>query len=185
MGARALALVACTLAAGSAQAQAQVCNDRIAFATPNGRFADNGNGTATDSRTGLTWQRCPVGFTFDDGGTQALAQDDRCMPGAASTFTWQQALQDAAALNLAGGHAGFTDWRLPNIKELASIVETRCAGPSINLATFPGTPSTAVFWSASHQVGPPTLVSVQAIDFGTGQDRNLGKTSLAHVRLVR
>jgi hypothetical protein len=183
MGARALALAACTLAAGAAQAQ--VCNDRIAFATPSGRFADNGNGTVTDLRTGLTWQRCPVGFAFDDNGTPAVTQDDRCAPGATTTFTWQQALQEAAALNQAGGYAGFADWRVPNIKELASIVETRCAAPSINLATFPGTPSTAAFWSASYQVGPPTLVSVQAIDFGTGQDRNVAKASLAHVRLVR
>jgi hypothetical protein len=183
MGARALALAAWTLAAGVAQAQ--VCNDRIAFATPNGRFAVSGTGIATDLRTGLTWQRCPVGFTFDDNGTPLLEQDDRCTPGATTTFTWQQALQDAEALNLAGGYNGLTDWRLPNIKELASIVETRCAAPSINLAVFPGTPSVAVFWSASHQVGPPTFVSVQCIDFGTGQDRNVGKASLAHVRLVR
>jgi hypothetical protein len=182
MGARALALAAWTLAAGVAQAQ--VCNDRIAFATPTGRFTDNGNGTVTDLRTGLGWQRCPVGFAFDDNGTPGLTQDDGCTPGTTTTFTWQQALQGAAALNQAGGYAGFADWRLPNIKELASIVETRCASPSVNLVIFPGTPSVA-FWSASYQVGPPTFVSVQGMDFGTGQDRNVGKTTLAHVRLVR
>ena len=39
--------------------------------------------------------------------------------------------------------------------------------------------------NASYQVGPPTFVSAQSVDFGTGEDRNVGKTSLAHVRLVR
>ncbi len=181
--ARALAFVAWTLAAGIVQAQ--TCNDRIAFATPDGRFADSGNGTVTDLRTGLTWQRCPVGFTFGDNATPALKVDDRCTPSGPSTLTWQQALQGAAALNQAGGYAGFTDWRVPNIKELASIVETRCAAPSINLRVFPGTPPQASFWSSSYHVGPPTFTSVQAIDFSTGQDNQLGRTAVAYVRLVR
>ncbi len=182
MGARALAFIACLVAAGTAQAQ--LCNDRIAFATPSGRFVDNHDGTVLDQRTGLTWQRCPLGFAFDDGGTQGVLQDDRCTPGVAATFSWRQALQGAAALNQAGGYAGLTDWRLPNIKELASVVETRCAGPSANLAVFPGTPALA-FWSSSYHVGPPTFTSVQAMDFSTGEGRNLGAAEAAYVRLVR
>lgn len=182
MGARAVAFIACLVAAGAARAQ--VCNARIAFATPTGRFSDNHDGTVLDQRTGLTWQRCPLGFALDDGGTPGVLQDDRCTPGVASTFTWQQALQGAAALNQAGGFAGLTDWRLPNIKELASIVETRCAAPSANLAVFPGTPAMP-FWSSSYHVGPPTFTGVQALDFATGESRNMGAADPAHVRLVR
>jgi len=178
-----LALVTVILAA--AVAHGQTCNDRIAFATPNGRFDDRGNGTVTDLRTGLTWQRCPVGFAFDDNGTPALNLDDQCIPSGPSTFTWQQALQSAAALNQGGGYAGSSDWRLPNVKELTSIVETRCAAPSINLTVFPGTPALSSFWSSSYHVGPPTFTSARAVDFSTGQDGQLGRTAVAYVRLVR
>ncbi len=183
MRVRTLAFVLWMVAAGTVRAQ--TCNDRIAFATPNGRFADNGNGTVTDLRTGLVWQRCPVGFTFVDNGTPSLDADDGCTASGTTTFTWQQALQGAAALNQAGGYAGFSDWRLPNIKELASIVETRCAAPSINLRVFPGTPAQSTFLSSSYHVGPPTFTSVRAVDFATGQDGQLGKNAVAHVRLVR
>jgi hypothetical protein len=60
-------------------------------------FVDNGDGTITDRATNLMWQKA-------DSGT---------------TFNWQGALAYAANLKLAG-HA---DWRLPNAKELQSIVD--------------------------------------------------------------
>jgi hypothetical protein len=165
-------------------ARAQVCNERIAFATPTARFVDNRDGTVLDRRTGLTWQRCPLGFTFDDGATPDLQHDDRCLPPAAAGLTWHAALQAAVALNQAGGFAGYTDWRLPNMKELASIAETRCSAPSANLLVFPGTPAQP-FWSSTFQVGPPTFTNVQTVDFGTGGDRNVRATALAQARLVR
>lgn len=177
-----LAFAATALLAISAQGQ--VCNERIAFATPNARFVDKRDGTVLDQRTGLTWQRCPLGYAFTDGGTPDLLHDDRCVPPASPGFTWQGALQGAAALNAAGGFAGFSDWRLPNIKELASIVETRCVAPSANPLVFPGTPAEP-FWSSTFQVGPPTLVNAQTVDFGTGGDRDVRATDLAQARLVR
>ena len=60
-------------------------------------FVDNGNGTITDSATGLMWQ------SVDSG----------------AAMTWEQAL--AWAENLEYG--GYDDWRLPNAKELQSIVD--------------------------------------------------------------
>jgi hypothetical protein len=180
-----LALSAGLALAAVGDAGARACNPRIRFSTPTGRFADNGDGTVTDHLTGLTWQRCPVGFTLSDGGTPGWAQDDRCVPGAGDvTFAWQAALQGTAALNQAGGAAGHTDWRLPNVKELASIVETRCVSPSINDAIFPDTPA-APFLSSSPVWGPPTFTGVRTVDFSMGYISLVGATRAGYVRLVR
>ena len=68
------------------------------------QFVNNGDGTITDNATGLMWQQS------DDGN----ARD------------WENALLYAENLTL----AGYSDWRLPNAKELQSIVDyTRC--PSV------------------------------------------------------
>ncbi len=160
-----------------------VCDERLRAATPTARFRVDPGGTATDLRTGLVWQRCPLGTTLDDGGTPGLLDDDRCRADTAPrTFTWSGALVAAQQLNAGGGFAGFTDWRLPNRKELLSIVETRCTSPAINSQVFPDTP-TVSFLSATPDVSSQTLVRL--INFGTGGDDVTGKTVLHPVRLVR
>lgn len=60
-------------------------------------FVDNGDGTISDLATGLMWQ------SSDDGKTR----------------DWKEALAYAESLKL----AGYDDWRLPNAKELQSIVD--------------------------------------------------------------
>jgi hypothetical protein len=53
------------LAAGPAAAQ-QVCKyDSIAATAPASRFTDNGDGTVTDTATGLQWKRCSEGQSWD------------------------------------------------------------------------------------------------------------------------
>ena len=59
-------------------------------------YRDNGDGRVTDLNTGLMWQK-----------------------GYAGGLNWKDALAYAENLTL----AGYTDWRLPNIKELQSIVD--------------------------------------------------------------
>jgi len=61
------------------------------------RYVDNGNGTITDSATGLMWMK-------NDNGAGIL---------------WENALTYAEGFV----YAGYTDWRLPNAKELQSIVD--------------------------------------------------------------
>jgi len=180
-----LLLGAALALAAAGDARARACNPRVRFSAPTGRFADNGDGTATDRLTGLTWQRCPVGFTWNDSGTPAWTQDDRCVAGAGTvTLAWQAALQGAAALNQGGGAAGHADWRLPNGKELASILEARCVSPSINDAIFPDTPA-APFLTASPVWGPSIFTGVRTVDFATGYTSLVGPTGRAYVRLVR
>jgi len=65
---------------------------------PPGAFINNGDGTVTDTVTGLEWQQW--GFTKKN---------------------WQDALAYCECLTL----AGHDDWRLPNIRELESIVDIK------------------------------------------------------------
>ena len=151
---------------------AQVCKtDSIPATTPNSQLTDNGNGTVTDSKTRLMWKQCSEGLS----GTG-------CVAGVAQTFSWQGALQQAQIVNNSGGFAGFTDWRLPNIKELSSITENQCYAPAINLTHFPNTPS-SYFWSASPNVDYGD--SAWGVGFNDGDDSWDNKDSAFQVRLVR
>jgi hypothetical protein len=160
------------------------CNELLRAVSPTARFTVRPDGTATDNRTGLTWQRCPLGTVLDDGGTPALLADDHCVPSAsaAQTFSWSAALQAAQALNSGGGFAGFTDWRVPNRKELLSIVETRCTGPAINSQVFPDTPVDGFFTSTPSVTAQGTVYTVE---FGDGFETPTGRAALLHVRLAR
>ena len=60
-------------------------------------FIDNGNSTISDNNTGLMWAQGDDGVTLD----------------------WENALSYAESSEL----AGYTDWRLPNVKELQGIVD--------------------------------------------------------------
>ncbi len=78
---------------------------------PIPRFTDNENGTVTDNLTGLMWTK------------------DANLPG---NSTWQDALNYITGMNDAS-HAnyGYTDWRLPNVKELYSLIDCEEYGPSL------------------------------------------------------
>ncbi|WP_269267322.1 DUF1566 domain-containing protein [Vibrio cholerae] len=162
---------ACLLASGQIQASSLCAgseNTAITATTPSADFSDNGDGTVTHHATGLIWQRCSLGQSWD--GTDCT--------GTATTFTWQQALA-AGAQNTLGG---FSDWRLPNKNELASIVEYRCFRPAINSQAFPNTPSDW-YWSSS----PFARNSYYAwfVYFGNGGVYDASKSHNPHVRLVR
>jgi hypothetical protein len=154
-------------AAMSLPAAAQTCSVSISQSTPTSAFMLNGDGTVVHLDTGLMWKRCPEGNTWDGSACA----------GTAGAFTWQAALQTAAASNF----AGYSDWRLPNIKELKSIVEERCANPSINALVFPNTPA-VYFWSSSPF---PTYPSFRIVSFTAGQDSQNLDFENYRVRLVR
>lgn len=69
-------------------------------------YTANGNGTVTDTVTGLTWQQA------DDGVYR----------------NWEQALSYCEDLGLGGKD----DWRLPNALELQSLVDYSRYDPSID-----------------------------------------------------
>lgn len=119
-------------------AQAQSCNSSIAPSTPVSQFTDHANGTVTDNKTDLMWMRCSLGQTWG-GGTCS---------GGVNTFNWQTALNAATSHSF----AGHNDWRLPNVRELASIIEISCFSPAINTSIFPLTPN-GWYWSSTPHKG--------------------------------
>lgn len=104
----------------------QVCQLEIPESNPTSRFDVKDDGTVVDMKTGLMWKQCVEGLT-----------GAACNEGNSTTHNWSQALQNAQLSDF----SGYNDWRLPNIKELRSIVEFRCYSPAANLNVFPGTPS--------------------------------------------
>lgn len=150
---------------------ASVCRSdtEIPSSTPTENFTDNGDLTVYDHSTGLMWMKCPLG---QFGAT--------CLLGTASSSTWKGALEVAASTSF----AGFDDWRLPDVKELHSIVEERCIRPAANTLIFPSTPSN-YFWTSSPSAFRDNLAWSVNFEYGfTGRD-NSTRDLLMHVRLVR
>jgi arylsulfatase A-like enzyme len=112
-------------------------------------FSDNGNGTVIDHATGLMWQK----------GDSVVTQN------------WEQALAYAEGLEL----AGYRDWRLPNAKELQSIVDyTRAplvtGTAAIDTNYFDVTETESYFWtSTTHLDGAPLTVGNYAVYLCFGQ----------------
>ena len=165
-----------------ASASAQVCKtDSIKSSHVEGQYLDNGDGTITDVVNGLVWSKCSLGETIENG---------ECTGSLNEYYTWQDALQSAQANSFIDGK----EYRLPNIKELASIVERSCYAPAINLVAFPTTAS-GFYWSNTPDSQVNILVSPEVsgriVDFRDGtekltevnDDRVEGKNGF--IRLVR
>lgn len=133
-------------------------------------FIDNGNGTVTDPRTGLMWDRCAL--------DQDLAGGCSGEPG---YYTWQAALQEVAVRN---GHfwRGSSGWRLPNAKELATLVRADRHHPAIDSQIFPNSAAVA-HWTSTTKLG--VLRMAWAVFFGDGNLFAKDKATRAAVRLVR
>lgn len=160
------------------------CSEAANATTPTHRFVVHDDATATDTQSGLRWARCPVGYALDNNGTSDVLTDDRCEPEDTTQFSWQDALLAAQTLNGDGGLAGFADWRVPNVKELVSIVEFSCRFPAINDNVFPGTvPS--LFWSSTTYNNIITAAVVN-FQFGSPTFSYKDLDGFAHyLRLVR
>lgn len=150
----------------------QACNSNET-SLPSARFKDNGDGTVTDSESKLMWMRCTSGQQW---------AGSRCV-GAASAYDWAGAGQQAEKLNR-DGSAFFNDWRVPALRELATITDRGCRNPRTNLAIFPGTPA-APFWSSTSRPGEAAGERVLALSFGEGGVMLARKDARFHLRLVR
>jgi len=120
----------------------------------DGRFTDHGDGTVTDQCTGLTWEK--------DSSSQK--------------YLWCEALQYCESLGL-GGHS---DWRLPNARELLSLVHYGRSDPAID-PVFRAVPS-GHWTSTSSSLVPDASWCVV---FGLGTSEIVGKDARLNVRAVR
>lgn len=152
---------------------AQVCNPASPYSTPANDFIDHGNGTVTHSKTGLMWKKCAEG--------QTLSPQNASCAGSPAYYDWQSALKHAAAVNV-HGYAGYNDWRVPNVKELISLIEEKCHDPAINLKVFSTAPS-EWFWSASGLADDSEFA--YTVSFKDGDDGRSLKIQSSAVRLVR
>ncbi len=158
----------------------QECNtSSITVSTPDSDFIVNGDGTVTHISTGLMWKVCAEGLDWaNDNGKVKCTGDISTY-----TYTWKEALQIPQTLNAAGGYSNNTDWRLPNLKELRSIVEYQCYDPAINKTIFPTTEN-HFYWSSS-QSGSSASVFAWRVNFGDGTDHQYARYFYSNVRLVR
>ncbi|NHZ71465.1 MAG: DUF1566 domain-containing protein, partial [Aquificales bacterium] len=76
-------------------------------------YTNNGNGTITDTITGLMWQKSP-----NTDGDSDIDADDKLSYDAAGTYCQNLTL------------ANYTDWRLPDIKQLYSLIDFSGTDPS-------------------------------------------------------
>ena len=119
-------------------------------------FTDHGDGTVTDNVTGLMWQQ----------------EDDDVKRD------WYEAVDYCEALEL----ADHTDWRLPDIKELRSLVDNTRYDPAIDTTYFPGTAS-SYYWSSSTYAEIPYIACF--VTFYSGSVDVSFKSNHKYVRCVR
>lgn len=131
-------------------------------------LVDNSDGTVTDTVTCLMWQQASM--DIDNNGT-------------ADIMTWQQALAESEDLELPLG--GYSDWRLPNIVELLSIVDYSRYNPAIDPSLFPDTISSGShgYWLSTTDVR--YTYYARGMSFDEGSDFYDYKSSSHYVRAVR
>jgi hypothetical protein len=118
-------------------------------------FTNNGDGTVTDNNIGLIWQQ-------SDNGT---------------TMTWTNAMSYCSNLTL----AGYSDWRLPTIRELALIIDHGNHNPAIDTTVF--SCRSNYYWSSTSYA--PNNSDAWYVYFDDGYSNWSNKTNSAYVRCVR
>ncbi|ABW67537.1 Lcl C-terminal domain-containing protein [Desulfosudis oleivorans] len=130
-------------------------------------LVDNEDGTITDESTGLMWNK----FTADLNDDTVIDTNDK--------MDWREALAWCESLDL----AGHSDWRLPTIKELKSIVDSGTDAPAFDTTFFPDTVPDNFYWSST------TYASSKDVAWGilsmSGWSRWFDKSSSYYVRAVR
>jgi len=146
-----------------------------------GRFVDNGDETITDTMTGLMWEKKTTSV-----GSGPSAMDVRDVD---NTFTWEYAMNEYVdrlngrliAFAGDGAFARHTDWRIPTMQELQTIVEAASPG-RINPIFGPN--ATASYWTSSKRLLGPSAVPWY-VGFGTDIPVYVGQPFSFHVRAVR
>lgn len=137
-----------------------------------GRFEDNGDGTVTDHCTGLMWMR----GTFET----TVSWSDAVLVGReiilTNDGTWVLTANDTEA----HGGTKLDDWRLPNARELGSIVDFGRLGPAASplLEALP-----AGYWTSSTFIGTPD--SGWCINLHDGMLEPIPKVAKLRVVVVR
>jgi hypothetical protein len=109
----------CWNSAGAVVACAGTGHDGEVQAGATLAYVDNGDGTVTDVNTGLMWEKLADDGSINDKDT---------------FYTWDNAFAVKVATLNSESFAGHTDWRVPNVKELQSIVNYENVDPAVSSA---------------------------------------------------
>jgi hypothetical protein len=129
------------------------------------KYHDNGDGdgTVTDQATGLMWQKDISEYS--------------------NYMTWEKALAYCESLSL----GGYSDWRMPTVKELRSMVNYSLFYPAVDTTFFPEKSSR--YWSSHwtsttvvNNTGAAWIIGFLGYDYGSG---SIDKRSSSYVRAVR
>lgn len=171
----------------------QFIAETVAALASDPRYVDNGDGTVTDTQTGLMWEQ----KTSDDGIANYADPHD-----VDNTYTWSTggpawnpdgtAFTDfLVKLNTPPCFAGHCDWRLPSedgrnapytgAKELENIV--KCTGSTCGIDMIFG-PNVFVYWSATSEATRPEYVWSVYFNIRRGV-RSMYKDNSGYVRAVR
>ena len=152
-------------------------------------YQDNGDGTITDLNTGLMWEKKSLDGSDHD---------------ATKTFVWSSPVTDTVwdwidAINTEVGNgigfAGYNDWRLPNVKELQSIIDYGRFNPSVDpvfnnhvspgctVLTCSATVPTGIYWTST--TGAENPLSAWVLLFFEGFVTGAVKSESHFVRAVR
>lgn len=134
------------------------------------RFVPSDDGSeVTDTMTGLVWRRCVEGMNWN--------ADVQTCTGSVARFHWLDALEYVKA-NHTGG------WRIPNAKELFSIVDVEKQSPALDGFAFPNAPTTGVFSSTPVDIGGEVFVKYVSFSLGVLEQQTLKRDRFA-LRFVR
>jgi hypothetical protein len=170
----------------------QVRDDAMQAAGHPAIFRDNADGTVTDRRTGLMWEKKCDGC----GGLHDVRHDYRWSGADRGPTVWDW----LAEVNRehGTGFAGYSDWRLPNLKELQSIVDYErfnpAVGPTLDAALCGlgcddlaeaacSCTAMSTYWTSTSFVVDPSMAFTVAFHLGLVGERS--KEAFAFVRAVR
>jgi hypothetical protein len=126
----------------------------------------------TDNISGLTWMACPAG----SGATPSCASPAEITLAAATTFC------DDLSLD------GHSNWRLPTLHELMTIVDASQADPSIDMSYFESPITVFIldpYWAdAPHPTADYSATWSVTVDFKYGKNENKPNTENHYVRCV-
>ena len=138
-------------------------------------FTDNGNGTVTDNTTGLMWEQKtgvvggPQNYNDPHNTNNLYSWYDPATSGGFPGYPSGDGTDTQSfitSLN-SGRFAGYSDWRMPSICELASLVNSSYYPPmDINTAYFPNIQPDSAYWSSTSNLQPDGLAWIISFDNG-------------------
>jgi len=163
-------------------------------------YTDNGDGTITDNNTGLMWEKKDdnnAGGIHDMNNAYTWSTGSPWNLDGTLKSVFLDTLNDVAGGG-ANCFAGQCDWRIPNYKELTSILDLEVLSPAIDPAFHQSATCTgcsdvtsaacsctasSFYWSSTTVA--PTPSSAWGVNFGGGSAGGTSKSNGRQVRAVR